>query len=107
MQNVLDKMGDILFLVKETYPQYEGETLNWIDPRDYYEESFDGDMWNICIDEWTRDRETVFDDEKYGRVIDPNIEPEVEIYFQSEEEADCYVYTDMMGNVRSLYLNID
>lgn len=106
---LVDKMDDIYNTVKEVYPEYEGETLNWINPKDSYSISFGGDMWNIMIgkDEWTRGFENFIEEEEYGTILDPSIDPEVEIYFQSEEEADCYVYTDKMGNIRSLYLNID
>ena len=102
VNTIVNKMDDIYNLVKETYPDDD-----WIDPKDGYITG--GDWWNIVtdVDEWARDLETVLEEEVYGKVIDPNVEPEVEIYFQSEEESDCYVYTDQMGNVRSLFFSVD
>ena len=102
MNNVfVDKMDEIYNLVKETYPEND-----WIDPKDHMTSS---DMWNVVTDEdeWARDLESVLEEEEYGVIIDSNVEPKVEIYFQSDDETDCYVYTDEMGNVRSLSISID
>ena len=98
---LINKMDNIYNFVKDIYPEYD-----WINPKDYL---IDGDWWNVVEneDDWSIDLEQILEFEKEGKVVDANVKPEVEIYFQSEEEMDCYVYTDKIGNIRCLFLNID
>ena len=80
----------ILNIVKEKYPDYE-----WTDFFDIVYNQLD-----FCAD-----IETI--KENYDNIFDEDVEPELEISFESEDEVFCQVYVDEKYNINRMFLDID